>query len=72
MKFVLIVVWFALPQQPQPYAGLNTANASFSNVSASQPLGIAMAEFDNERACTAEAARLSNPYIQARCAPKAQ
>lgn len=62
MKFVLLVVWFALPQQQN--------HADFTNVAARQPLGIAMQEFDDEQACEAQAKRLAGPYVDARCAPK--
>ena len=62
MKIVLIVVWFALPQQH--------SNAEFSNVASRQPVGVAMQEFDDKAACEAEAKRLVGPYIDAHCSPK--
>jgi hypothetical protein len=61
MKFVLIIVWFAVPQQQYPDS---------SNVASRQPLGVAVQEFDNWISCEAQAARLASPYIDANCAPK--
>ena len=63
MKFVLIVVWFAFPQQQQ--------YGEFSNVASRQPLGVAMQEFDDREACEVQAKRLAGPYIGAWCSPKA-
>lgn len=62
MKFVLIVVWFGFPQQQQ--------SPDFSSVAWSQPLGVAMQEFDDQDACQAQAKRFTSPYIDAKCAPK--
>ena len=61
MKFVLIVVWFALPQQEY---------ADFSNVASRQPLGVTMQEFDGWNSCVVEAMRLASPYVDANCVPK--
>lgn len=61
MKFILVVVWFAFPQQQQ---------AEFSNFAVRQPVGVAMQEFDDRAACEAQAKRLSGPYVDARCSPK--
>jgi len=62
MKFVLIVVWFAFPQQQH--------SADYSNVAFRQPLGVAMQEFDDQNACEAQAKRFASPYIDAKCSPK--
>lgn len=62
MKFVLIVVWFAFPQQQQ--------QPDFSSIAWQQPLGVAMQEFDDKDACQAQAKRFTSPYIDAKCAPK--
>ena len=62
MKFVLIVVWFAFPQQQQ--------YPEISSIAWHQPLGVAMQEFDDRDACEAQAKRLASPYIEAKCSQK--
>jgi len=62
VKFILIVIWFALPQQQR--------HADFTNIASRQPLGVAMQEFDDKEACEAQAKRLAGPYIEAACAAK--
>lgn len=63
MKFVLIVVWFAFPQQPQH-------QPDYSSIAWGQPLGVAMQEFDDKDACETQAKRFTSAYIHASCAPK--
>jgi len=62
MKFILIVVWFAFPQQQQ--------YPDISSIAWRQPLGVAMQEFDDKDACEAQARSFASQYIVAKCSPK--
>jgi hypothetical protein len=62
MKYILIAVWFAFPQQQQ--------QPDFSSIAWRQPLGVTMQEFDDKETCEAQAKRLAGPYTDAICSPK--
>jgi len=62
MKFILVIIWFAFPQQQQ--------YPDISSIAWRQPLGVAMQEFDDKDACEAQAKRLASPYLDAGCSPK--
>jgi hypothetical protein len=71
MKFILIVAWFAVPQSQVAQFGA-FSNQEFTAFTNRPMLGVAMQEFDNEAACATEAKRLTSPYAEVWCAPKAR